>query len=99
MIRNFTTTILVMLACYSSIVYSQNAPANEKYSQIEITVNINTAQADELATLLSGVGLKKAQAIVKYRDENGPFQRVEDLAQVKGIGDSLVDKNRTRIQL
>ncbi len=49
--------------------------------------------------LLSGVGLKKAQAIVKYRDENGPFQRVEDLAQVKGIGDSLVDKNRTRIQL
>ncbi len=50
MIRNFTTTILVMLACYSSIVYSQNAPANEKYSQIEITVNINTAQADELAT-------------------------------------------------
>ena len=84
MIRNFTTTILVMLACYSSIVYSQNAPENEKYSQIEITVNINTAQADELATLLSGVGLKKAQAIVKYRDENGPFQRVEDLAQVKG---------------
>ncbi|WP_341661338.1 helix-hairpin-helix domain-containing protein [Vibrio sp.] len=99
MIRNFMTTILVMLACYSSIGYSQNSPVNEKYSQIEITVNINTAQADELATLLSGVGLKKAQAIVEYRDENGPFQQVEDLAQVKGIGDSLVDKNRTRIQL
>ena len=65
--------------------YSQNALANEKYSQIEITVNINAAQADELATLLGGVGLKKAQAIVKYRDENGPFQRVEDLkTQVKG---------------
>ena len=99
MIRNFATTIMVMLACYSSIGYSQNEPGNEKYSQIEITVNINTAQEAELATLLSGVGLKKAQAIVKYRDENGPFQRVEDLAQVKGIGDSLVDKNRSRIQL
>ena len=46
--------------------------------------------------LLSGVGLK-AQAIVEYRDENGPFQRVEDLAQ--GDRDSLVDKNRSRIQL
>ena len=47
MIRNFTTTILVMLA-HSSIGL-QNAPANENIT-IEITVNINTAQADELAT-------------------------------------------------
>ncbi|MCG6283038.1 ComEA family DNA-binding protein, partial [Vibrio diabolicus] len=36
--------------------------------EIEITVNINTAPAEELATLLKGIGLKKAQAIVEYRE-------------------------------
>ncbi len=48
-------------------------------------VNINTAKADELATL-PGVGAKTAAEIVSYREKNGPFKNLEDLKKVKGIG-------------
>ncbi|ASA56839.1 ComEA family DNA-binding protein [Vibrio gazogenes] len=62
-------------------------------------VNINSATAEELATVLSGIGLKKAQALVNYREEHGPFAQVEDVTAVKGIGMSLVERNRSRISL
>lgn len=60
-------------------------------------VNINTANAESLASGLEGVGESKAIAIVEYRQQNGPFESVDDLASVKGIGDSTVDKNRDNI--
>ncbi|SHF69547.1 helix-hairpin-helix domain-containing protein [Vibrio gazogenes] len=63
------------------------------------TVNINSATAEELATTLSGIGLKKAQALVNYREEHGPFTQIEDVTAVKGIGMSLVERNRSRIAL
>jgi competence protein ComEA len=56
-------------------------------------VNINTADAQTLATELKGVGEKKAQAIVDYRNENGPFKSITDLSSVKGIGDKLLEDN------
>jgi competence protein ComEA len=62
-------------------------------------VNINTADATTLAQSLDGVGLAKAQAIVAWRDENGPFTSADQLAEVKGIGTSLVDRNRDAIQV
>ena len=49
-------------------------------------VSINNASAEELARAMNGVGLKKAQAIVSYREEYGPFKTVEDLKQVPGMG-------------
>ncbi|MGL5654161.1 MAG: ComEA family DNA-binding protein, partial [Vibrio sp.] len=55
--------------------------------------------AEELATLLKGVGIKKAQAIVDYRQTNGPFASADDLTQVTGIGESIVRQNAARILL
>ncbi|WP_427916918.1 ComEA family DNA-binding protein [Vibrio amylolyticus] len=75
------------------------AAGSEKYEGIEITVNVNQASAEELATLLSGIGMKKAQAIVDYRNEFGDFTHLDELTKVKGIGESILDKNRTRIEL
>ncbi len=49
-------------------------------------VSINSASAEDLARVMNGVGLKKAQAIVSYREEYGPFKTVEDLKQVPGMG-------------
>ncbi len=66
---------------------------------IEITVNVNTASAEEISTLLKGVGMKKAQDIVEYRKNNGPFATKEDLTKVKGIGASTVKNNESRILL
>ncbi|KQA23569.1 ComEA family DNA-binding protein [Vibrio metoecus] len=74
-------------------------PAAQVEEGIDITVNINTASAEELATLLKGIGVKKAQAIVEYREANGPFLTIDDLAKVKGIGDATVRNNAARILL
>ena len=54
-------------------------------------VNINTADAKELATL-PGVGPAKAEAIVKYRKDHGKFKDVNELKNVKGIGDKIIVK-------
>lgn len=62
-------------------------------------VSINTASAEELARVMNGVGLKKAQAIVNYRDEFGPFKSVEDLRQVPGMGGALVERNLSHLML
>lgn len=63
------------------------------------TVNINTAEADEIAQALTNIGPAKAQAIVDYRDTNGAFRSLEQLAMVKGIGLVTIEKNRDRIVL
>jgi competence protein ComEA len=62
-------------------------------------VDINTADAATLAATLNGVGMAKAEAIVAHRKEHGPFKSAEQLAEVKGIGLKLVEKNRDRIQI
>lgn len=60
-------------------------------------VNINTADAKKISDELNGVGLAKAEAIVEYRQKHGPFQSIDDLSLVKGIGERTVDKNRADI--
>ncbi len=62
-------------------------------------VNINTADAPTLAQSLDGVGLAKAQAIVAWREANGAFESADQLSEVKGIGASLVERNRDAIQV
>ena len=62
-------------------------------------VDVNTADAETIAAELNGVGLSKAKAIVEYRTKHGPFQSVDDLSLVKGIGERTVDKNRSDIQV
>lgn len=60
------------------------------------TININTADIETLASL-NGIGQSKAEAIVAYRDTNGPFQSSNDLTNVKGIGERTVAKNAERL--
>ena len=63
------------------------------------TVDINTADAGQLAEALNGVGDTKAEAIVDYREANGPFESIEELVEVRGIGLRTVDKNRERMAI
>ena len=57
-------------------------------------ININTASAEVLAQTIEGVGPTKAAQIVAYRDQHGPFEAVEDLVMVRGIGQSILEGNR-----
>ena len=61
------------------------------------TVDINTANAEMLAEAIHGVGLKRAEAIVRHREEHGTFSSIDELAQVRGISAATVEKNRSRI--
>jgi competence protein ComEA len=89
--------ILLLLLPFGA--YATEEVESDKYEGIEITVNINTASSDELATSLLGVGQTKAEQIVAYREVHGNFNSADDLQLVKGIGQATVDKNRERIQL
>jgi len=62
-------------------------------------VNINSADAEAIAAAINGVGLKKAEAIVAYRNEKGPFQSIEELMNIKGIGSKTLEKNKDNISL
>ncbi|MBB6245944.1 helix-hairpin-helix domain-containing protein [Rhodanobacter sp. A1T4] len=62
-------------------------------------VNINKADASTIAKSLDGIGQSKADAIVAWRDANGPFKSADDLAQVKGIGKATLERNRASILL
>lgn len=59
-------------------------------------VNINTASKEELMQL-EGVGSAYALKIIEYREANGPFEKPEDIMNVKGIGTSTYEKNKDRI--
>ena len=61
-------------------------------------VNINTASQTELQTL-KGIGAKKVAAIVEFRQKNGEFKTVEDLAKVNGIGAKTVEKLKSEISV
>lgn len=61
---------------------SEGAPASSG------TINVNSASPEQIA-LLPRVGLKLAQRVVEYRKTNGPFKKIEDLMEVKGVGEKL----------
>lgn len=62
------------------------------------SINLNTATASQLEAL-NGVGAAKAEAIVAYRNAHGGFKSVDELANVKGIGDKTVEKNREQMSV
>jgi competence protein ComEA len=71
----------------------------EVISPLEIqVVDVNKADIETLS-LLKGIGEKKAQAIIAYRELHGDFNSVDDLLNVKGIGEQMLQHNKERIKL
>lgn len=78
-------TLILLFSLVTGFAYAQEA-----------AININTADAATLASL-NGIGQSKAEAIVAYREANGPFSVTADLANVKGIGERTIEKNAARL--
>lgn len=97
----FTIIIsLVLITLPVSAAYSaEQAEAASITEVLEFTVNINTASAEEMATLLKGIGEKKAQAIVEFREQQGPFAKIDDIVKVKGIGPGFLAKNQSHLSV
>ncbi|WP_226677357.1 helix-hairpin-helix domain-containing protein [Mesobacillus jeotgali] len=62
------------------------------------TVNLNSAGSSELQTL-PGIGPAKADAIIEYREMNGPYKSIEDLKEISGIGDKTFEKLKDLISV
>ncbi|WP_374088422.1 ComEA family DNA-binding protein [Methylomicrobium lacus] len=69
------------------------------FNAMSAPVNINKADAKTISDSLTNIGLKKAEAIVKYRTEKGAFKTVEELTNVTGIGEKTIEKNKKDILL
>lgn len=80
-----------------AVTVERSVPA-EEVVPVKEPVDINTATAEELETLM-GIGPVLAQAIVDYRTEHGPFESVDELLEVSGIGETKLDNIRGDITL
>ena len=80
---------------YTSAIASDNQ--NTAVEKVVSSININTASAQELSEGLNGVGIKRAESIVQYRQTHGNFSSVEQLIAVKGIGEKVLEKNKSLI--
>ena len=61
-------------------------------------VRLNSANIEQLMQL-NGVGKKKAEAIIEYRNKNGKFNSVDDFMKIKGVGPALFNKNKEKLAL
>ncbi len=75
---------------------SKETESKEESKTVTGKVNINSATASELQSL-NGIGEAKAKAIIEYREKNGNFEKIEDIKNVSGIGDSVYEKIKDNI--
>jgi len=97
-----SSLLFAILASFSIAATAAPAPADQPPVATMATtakVNLNKADAETMQRELAGIGAAKAQAIVTHRDSNGAFTSVDELLEVKGIGKSLLDKNRDKLVL
>lgn len=95
-IKNLLLTVIAAMSLgFASVGIADEMP--EPVAMSELTVNINTASAETLADRLDGVGLSRAEAIVQYREAHGKFYSAEELTAVRGIGETTVAKNVSKI--
>ncbi len=79
-----------------SVLGPEESPSSPTPEEQTGKININSATAAELDSL-SGIGPTKAQAIIDYRNQNGPFRTIDDLLNVPGIGPKTLDTIRDQI--
>lgn len=95
--KTFLFIFTALLLSFQTNSLANNIEA-QTMEQTTTLLSINTASAKELATL-KGIGLKKAQAIVNYRETNGNYLSIDDLLKVKGIGKKVLLENKDKLSI
>lgn len=91
------TPIVMLLSIFLASVAVHAAPPQDpsiKKTSLTKPIDLNKADLSTLKGSFKGIGEKRAQAIIKYRETHKGFKSLEELAEVKGIGQHFVDKNR-----
>jgi len=100
MVRTFVVTacvaLFVLMAASSPSAHQTGAQAQQAAQPAASLVNLNTATQAELEKL-PGVGPAMAKTIIEYRQKNGGFKKVEELMNVKGIGEKSFLKLKTLV--
>lgn len=92
-----------LMISLSTQVLAQNSPQNVSSSPPVTSstvkkININQATSQELAGSFKGIGVKRAETIVSYRETHGAYKSVEELAQVHGLGKTFVNSHLSELQ-
>jgi competence protein ComEA len=79
---------------------ADNSPQPSKLSPTEPSarINLNQANVSSLTGSFKGIGKKRAEAIIEYRESHHGFKSIEELADVRGIGQRFVDKNKEKLK-
>lgn len=88
-----TTSLLFNI----NLVSAEPTVTNEAVVMQQV-VHLNKSTIDDLVTL-KGIGHKKAQAIIAYREQVGAFKSIDDLINVKGIGEKILIDNKERLKI
>jgi len=98
-VLQFATICLAAVLAYPAMADDASGKQAPVVSAAQEQVNINVADAETLRRVLVGIGRSRAEAIVAYREANGKFYSAEELTAVKGIGASIVRRNKDRIRV
>ena len=92
-------SIAAILLCFGFNSFATSKPVVEKpaIKQVVNKININTASPKILSGKVKGIGIKRAEAIVAYREAHGAYRNFEELAKVKGISKRFVDANKKQL--
>lgn len=96
MIRSYGRAFLFGLTATLGLALLLSGPLTAGPSAADQKVNINTATSAELQTL-PRIGSQIAQRIIDFREKNGPFQKIEELMKVQGIGEKVYQGLREQI--
>ena len=107
-VLNYLLLLLPLFAGFSFSVSAAPATTSVPKEPVQLVsqvqgsmahLNLNTADAVTLQKELNGIGKAKAEAIVAYREANGPFASVDELLEIKGIGSALLERNRGKVMV
>lgn len=93
LIISLVVSVVLSVSSFAGDVTSVDAAEQQPASEL---VNINTASHQDLVKL-KGIGPKKAEAIIAWREAHGEFKNIEQLLDVKGIGHAILEDNRNSL--
>jgi|GEM_PF-1980664 len=89
--------LAICIAFTSNFSLAENVTKHELNAQLQV-IHINESSLEQLLTL-KGIGQKKAEAILAYREKVGNFKSIEELIEVKGIGEKILMDNKSRLKI